>query len=174
MIRRAVSHSKAKRNEQECKHDGWCTTARTVCLRWSSATLSREAPFHLPAASSRAELLRHATSWRGSSAVTVAHHATTHYSTGTPGASIIAPNIPTVITSASGLSLTSSSCFFLFYVQAHLTPEHNGLTGKIFKAHISHQFTTSTYTTNRKHHIHCMPLATLTCRTQKLTVPSNA
>lgn len=94
-----------------------------------SATLSSEAAFHLPGASSRAQLLCHAASWRGSSSITVSHHATTHYSTGTPRTSIIAPNIPTVVAS-SGLSLTSSSCFFLFYVQAHLTPEHNRLIGK--------------------------------------------
>lgn len=98
-----------------------------------SATLSAETAFHLPGSSSRAKFLCHATSWRGSSSVTVSHHATTHYSTGTPRASIIAPNIPTIIASASGFSFTSGSCFFLFHVQAHLTPEHNRLMGKSFQ-----------------------------------------
>lgn len=95
-----------------------------------SAALSREAAFHLPGASARAQFLCHAASRRGSSPVPVAHHATTHYSAGTPGASVIAAQIPAVVAASSGLSFTSGSCFFLFHVQAHLTPEHNGLVGK--------------------------------------------
>lgn len=105
-------------------------TTSTLQVAFFSATLGCKATLSLTSrASSRAHTRfgSHASSRWWSPPVAFPHHSTSHDASRTSRAPIIAPHVPTIISSTTGLSFTYRPCLLFLHIQTYLTSEHDGL-----------------------------------------------
>lgn len=105
-------------------------TTSTLQVVLFSAALGCEATLPLAArASSRAHagLGGHAASRWWSPPVTLAHQSGSRDASRTSGAPVVAPHVPTLLSTAAGLSLAHRPRLLLLHVQTHLASEHDGL-----------------------------------------------
>lgn len=105
-------------------------TTSTLQVVLFSAALGCEATFSLATgAPSRAHagLGGHAASGWWSPPVTLTHHSASHDASRTSRTPVVAPHVPTFVSSTAGLSFTHRPRLLLLHIQTHFTSEHDGL-----------------------------------------------
>ena len=113
-------------------------TTSTLQVVLFSAALGCEATFSLATgAPSRAHagLGGHAASGWWSPPVTLTHHSASHDASRTSRTPVVAPHVPTFVSSTAGLSFTHRPRLLLLHIQTHFTSEHDGLQEEEQKGH---------------------------------------
>lgn len=108
-------------------------TTSTLQAVFFSAALGSKATLSLASrASSRAHARfgGHAASRWWSPPVTFANHSTSHDSSRTSRTPVVAPHVPTLISSTAGLSFTHRPRLLFLHIQTHLASKHDGLQGE--------------------------------------------